>query len=132
MGSIPHGTTINAQCLVSTSTIVQGAPDISPVSITPFDEFDKKTFISQTVANPNTPRIPQDLKLFIEEGTITQPILDDPATVLREVHEGQDIVKTVTFKVSTEGIKPVVGGEWRILISCRGMGGFWEAKCECD
>ena len=35
MGSIPHGTTINAQCLAPIS-ISQGPPEISPVSVKPF------------------------------------------------------------------------------------------------
>jgi hypothetical protein len=127
LGSIPHGTTINAQCLSSTSSITYGPPDMSPVGITPFRigrPEDKIHFISQNAANPNTPRIPQDLELFIKEGTITQAILDDPVVVLREAIKGQNIIKTVTFEVSTEPISPVSAGGVANIDFLQGSGGI--------
>ena len=45
----------------------------------------------------------------IEKGTITQQILTDPNTVLRNAIQHQDIVNTITFKVSTLP-PPVIGG----------------------
>lgn len=111
MGSIPHGTTINAQALDpvlnddlgDTITVLSG-PTINPVDITPFpigNPATKITFASQTAANDATPRLPQDLSKFIEQGTITQEILSDPNTILRKAIQGQDIVQTIVFTVST-------------------------------
>jgi hypothetical protein len=113
MASIPHGTTINAQCLAPTSTI-NGPPNIPPVSITPFVIGSSPphlvTFASQTATNKDTPRIPQDLTLFIAKGTITQAILNDPNTVLRAAIAGQTITKTIAFTVSTSPPLPEFGG----------------------
>jgi len=113
MASIPHGTTINAQTL-EPSTSIKGPPCIPPVSITPFVIGSSPptliTFVSQDATNPATPRIPQDLTKFIAAGTITQAILHDPNTVLREAIAGQTIIDTITFTVSTAPQPPVFGG----------------------
>lgn len=113
MASIPHGTTINAQALSAPIT-VNGPPTIPSVNITPFIiGFSQTstpgpiTFASQTAANTDTPRIPQDLTKFIAEGTITQDILTDPNTVLRNAIKGQKITKTIIFIVST--VPPAAG-----------------------
>lgn len=114
MGSIPHGTTINAQCLDPTSTVgmVKGPPVIAPVNITPTIIASGKaaTFPSQTVTSTDTARLPQDLTPFIAAGTITQDILDDPATVLRNAIVGQNIIETIFFTVSTSPTAPELGG----------------------
>lgn len=111
MGSIPHGTTINAQCLAP-STSITGPPTIPPVDITPFviGTSTKIPFRSQTASATDTPRLPQDLSKFIEAGTITQAILDDPNTVLRQANEGKTITKTTFFTVSTTPTAPELGG----------------------
>jgi hypothetical protein len=112
MGSIPHGTTINAQCLAPTSTF-QGPPQISPVNLKPFGEGDIHTKIdlgSLNVSDPATPRIPQDLSKFITAGTITQDILNDPNNVLRNAIKGQNIIQTIVFTVSTNPPLPAFGG----------------------
>jgi len=113
MASIPHGTTINAQTLEPTTSI-QGPPKIPPVSITPFVIGSNPPkfipFASQTASNKDTPRIPQDLTKFIAAGTITQAILDDPNTVLREALDGKTITDTIIFTVSTSPRSPVFGG----------------------
>jgi hypothetical protein len=57
MGSIPHGTTIEAQGIFVTHP---GPPNIEPVNITPFkigNPADRIPFPSQKAADPNTPRI---------------------------------------------------------------------------
>jgi hypothetical protein len=104
MASIPHGTTIEAQGLVTPAS--PGPPNIAAVDITPFVTGSnpiKKVpkFASQTAANANTPRIPQDLTPFITRGTITQAMLDDPNALLRDHIGKQKIVSTVTVFVST-------------------------------
>ncbi|OAP56948.1 hypothetical protein AYL99_09060 [Fonsecaea erecta] len=114
MGSIPHGTTINAQCLDPTSSVgtVPGPPIIAAVDITPtvIATGKKFRFPSQTAASTDTARLPQDLTAFIAAGTITQTILDDPATVLREAIVGQNITQTIFFTVSTTPVTPELGG----------------------
>jgi hypothetical protein len=117
MGSIPHGTTINAQCLQPTTSF-PGPPDfinkIPPVDITPFvtgsNPENKITFASQDVTNKFSARLPQDLTKFITAGTITQDILNNPNLVLAKAIQGQDITKTIVFTVATTPTAPELGG----------------------
>lgn len=111
MASIPHGTTINAQCLAPTTSI-EGPPTIPAVDITPFviGTNKKIPFASQTASATDTPRLPQDLSKFIAEETITQAILTDPNTVLRNANKGKEITKTTVFTVSTTPASPELGG----------------------
>jgi hypothetical protein len=113
MASIPHGTTINAQGPAPT-TVINGPPNIPSVNITPFvigsNPPELITFASQTAANKDTPRIPQDLTKFIASGAINQAILTDPNTVLRNAIAGQTITKTIVFTVSTTPSPPEFGG----------------------
>ena len=111
MASIPHGTTINAQgTQVAT---VQGPPQIAPVGITPFvggQPHNKIPFPSQTASNQGTPRLPQDLTSFITAGTITQAMLDDPNTVLRQQIAHQTITQTQVIVISTTPGTPLPDG----------------------
>jgi hypothetical protein len=110
MASIPHGTTINAQ---GTFRTVNGPPTIAPVDITPDIEgqpANKIRYASQTATAHGTPRIPQDLSSFIAAGTITQAILDDPNTVLRNAISGLHITKTTVIAISTSPALPLFGG----------------------
>ena len=108
MASIPHGTTIDAQ---GTSQTIGGPPTIPPVSITPqFLGGGGFTFPSQTAAATNTFRIPQDLSSFIAAGSITQAILDDPNTVLRNAIAGQTITSTTIITIATNPATPLFGG----------------------
>jgi hypothetical protein len=103
MASIPHGTTLNAQGIARS---FNGPPSIPPVSITP----SSGTFPSQTATNSRTPRIPQDLSRFIADGSITQDILTDPNTVLRNATAHQTIRSTTALGVSTSPGSPLFGG----------------------
>jgi len=110
MASIPHGTTINAQ---GTSAVINGKPNIPAVSITPFvsnTPADLIRFPSQTATDKTTPRIPQDLTSYIAAGTITQAILDDPNTVLRDAIAGLNITSTTVINISTQPAAPLFGG----------------------
>lgn len=101
MASIPHGTTIEAQGLFET---IGGPPTIDTLDITPFETANpanKIKFASQTVTNANTSRIPQDLTSFIAAGTITQPLLDDPNSLLRNIANKQTIISTIAIVIST-------------------------------
>ncbi|KAM0304444.1 hypothetical protein HYE67_001883 [Fusarium culmorum] len=111
MAAIPHGTSINVQCFQPTVT-TQGAPDIPSVDITPLIVGSTKTvgFRSQTATNNNTHRLPQDLSTFMKAGTITQDILTDPNTVLRNANKGKTIVQSTSFSVSSIPESPDLGG----------------------
>ncbi len=110
MASIPHGTTIVAQ---GTSVTIRGKPTIPAVDITPFTTAPPNTkipFASQTATNKNTARIPQDLTSFVAAGTITQAMLTDPNTLLRNHIASQNITSTTTISVSTSPAAPLFGG----------------------
>ncbi|GGP25080.1 heme-binding protein [Silvimonas amylolytica] len=110
MASIPHGTTIVAQGF---STTLNGKPAIPTVDITPFsagNPAQKIPFDSQKAATQGTPRIPQDLTSWISAGTITQAMLDDPNTLLREHIANQNIVSTTVINISTSPANPLFGG----------------------
>jgi hypothetical protein len=110
MASIPHGTTIEAQ---GTSSTVNGKPTIAAVDITPFvigQPANKVPFPSQTASNKNTARIPQDLASFVAAGTITQAMLTDPNTLLRNHIASQTITSTTVIAISTEPAAPLFGG----------------------
>lgn len=110
MASIPHGTTIEAQ---GTSSTVNGKPNIAAVDITPFltgQPDNKVPFPSQTASSKDTARIPQDLTSFVEAGTITQAMLTDPNTLLRNHIASQTITSTTVIVISTEPAAPLFGG----------------------
>jgi len=111
MASIPHGTTIVAQGIALPP--INGKPTIAALDITPFvggNPGNKKTFQNQTAANKTTRRIPQDLTALIASGRITQPILDDPATILRDQIAHQTITQTIVIVISTKPGAPLPGG----------------------
>ena len=105
MASIPHGTTILAQ---GTATTAAGPPTIPPVDITPFvsSSGQKITFPSQTASAQGTARLPQDLTNI----PITQAMLDDPNSVLRDHIASQHIDSTTTISISTAPQAPLFGG----------------------
>ena len=112
MASIPHGTTIEAQ---GKSFTVAGGPQIAAVDITPFpiganpndpSKRLKGVFPSQTAVDDHTFRLPQDLAPFIAAGSITQDMLDDPNSVLRNRANNQDITSTTVIQVETKRPKP--------------------------
>lgn len=112
MASIPHGTTINAQGVAPT-TSTPGPPSIPVANITPSlitNPAQPVTFPNQTANLTNTLRLPQDLTTFIKAGTITQAILDDPNTVLRNANIGKHIKKTTTIQISTNPPATQLGG----------------------
>ncbi len=111
MASIPHGTTIEAQ---GTFFRVNGPPQIDPVDITPIviatGQKVVPPFPSQTAAEEKTARIPQDLSPFITAGTITQEMLSDPNTFLRNHIRNQTIKSTTVILISTRPNAPLFGG----------------------
>lgn len=114
MGSIPHGTTINAQCL-DTPLTTNGPPRIGLKDPQPFligsPTGRKFPFDSLDVTKQNTARIPQDLSQFTSTGTITEETLRDVNSVLRNAIKGQKIINTTTFTVATNPpITDLAGG----------------------
>ncbi len=110
MASIPHGTTIEAQ---GKSSTVTGKPTIAKIDITPFTTGQPKSkipFPSQKAASEKTARIPQDLSSFVKAGTITQAMLTDPTTLLRNHIASQDITETKVITISTKPAAPLFGG----------------------
>ena len=108
MASIPHGTTIVAQ---GTSTgKINGSPlaNILPVNVNPFSingaqpPIGTHNFASQTLTTPGTARLPQDLTAFNTAGTITQFILDDPNTVLRNQLKGVNVQSFIALQITTD------------------------------
>ncbi|KAH8176909.1 hypothetical protein LIA77_01991 [Sarocladium implicatum] len=103
MGTIPHGTSINAQGIQIPKPF-PGGPRLDPAPITPFfigSPDRPQVFPAQTATDNATARLPQDLSKFIAAGTITQAILDDVNTVLREAIKGQNILETTVINIST-------------------------------
>ncbi|KAL6916575.1 hypothetical protein ACHAPO_009112 [Fusarium lateritium] len=111
MASIPHGTSINVQSFQPPTT-TKSAPNIPSVDITPLIAGSTKPvgFRSQSATDNNSHRLPQDLTTFIEAGTITQDILTDPNTVLRNANKGKTIVESTAFAVSSTPENPDLGG----------------------
>ena len=111
MASIPHGTTIVAQGVALPA--VSGKPTIAALDITPFllgDPTRPVKFQNQTATNKATRRIPQDLTAFIASGNITQAMLDDPATILRNQIAHQTVTQTIVIEISTKPGTPLPGG----------------------
>jgi hypothetical protein len=105
MASIPHGTTILAQGTFETK---KGPPTIPSVDITPFvigDSTKRTRFRSQVAGDQNTFRLPQTLP-----PTITQRMLDDPNSLLRDAIAGQKIIETTSLRISTDKLKPELVG----------------------
>ena len=104
MGSIPHGTTIEAQ---GTSTVTNGPPNIPAVDITPFfrgQPGNKVPFQNQTATNQTTRRIPQNLSVA-PFNTLTlaewQQRITNPNSVLQNAISGQTIKSTTTISITT-------------------------------
>lgn len=103
MASIPHGTTINAQGVAFDT--IDGPPPINPQSINPFpigNPAGNFRFPSQDVTKTDTFRLPQNLDGI----PITQAMLDDPNSVLRDRLAGQTILSTQTLFVATNPPPP--------------------------
>jgi hypothetical protein len=112
MASIPHGTSINAQ---GTFKSKAGKPCIAAVDLTPHlvangHPLPPHVLPNLIADNQNTFRIPQDLTPFIAAGTITQCVLDDPNTVLRNQIVNQSISETVCIDISVPPTPPLSGG----------------------
>jgi len=115
MGSIPHGTTINAQAFEPAQPI-QGAPQIPDVKITPFFigvQTNEVPFANMSVpgdiANLGL-RKPSNLEPFIKQGTLTIETVNNPNKILRDINTKKNIVSHLTFTVTTRTSEALPGG----------------------
>ena len=120
MANIPHGTSLVAQG--SALPVIDHAPPIGKASITPFP-----------IGQPNNP-IPfpeTDLAKATQFRTppgdipnITQAMVDDPNTVLKQAIAGLNIVSTSTLRISTNPLNPpTTGGGADNIAFLQGDGG---------
>ena len=103
LASIPHGTTILAQGLASQA---RGGPTIPAVNLNPFTgtgpgttPFPEQNLLTSTNFRTGPPGITG----------ITQPMVNNPNSVLESAIHGQNILSTVTLHVSSSDL-PVPGG----------------------
>jgi hypothetical protein len=102
LANIPHGTSLVAQG--DALPVVNHAPPIAPVSITPF-----------TIAPPHNPIQFPEVNLGIptqfrtphaDIPDVTQAMVNNPNIVLSQAIAGQNIVSTTTLKISTTPFNP--------------------------
>lgn len=104
MASIPHGTTVVAQ---GTAETISAAPTIAPASITPFSIGQgpgTSPFPEQNLSIPSSFRSP-----IPSDNSITQQMVDDPNSVLRQAVGAQTISSSTILTVSSADA-PVLGG----------------------
>ncbi|WP_158925536.1 heme-binding protein [Acidisphaera sp. S103] len=103
LASIPHGTTILAQ---GTAVAKDGAPLISPASITPFAIGNP----SRTVLFPETNLSKPTPFRQVSNDSITQEMVDNPNSVLSSALQNQVPVRTIALLISTTAPSPISGG----------------------
>lgn len=104
MASIPHGTSVMAQ---GVAIPITGTPPIEAVSIAPFSmAFPNQpmSFPETNLAQASTSRTSPD-----RLGGITQAMLDDPNSLLRDGLEGVSVTSATRLNVSSAPV-PVLGG----------------------
>ncbi|MBD5635090.1 MAG: hypothetical protein IAI49_11490, partial [Candidatus Eremiobacteraeota bacterium] len=112
MSSIPHGTALLAEGSIFK---VNGGPKLDPVNTAPFPTAGpmppggtKSGFPAFTLTNPATAQNPRTPFGDTSEepelpASITQALIDDPVTMLRDQIKGQEIVETVVLEIATAG-----------------------------
>jgi hypothetical protein len=121
MASIPHGTTINAQCLEPT-TKTTGAPifgDLTVTTILPFKLGSTNPTGSDAIKifpqldfdkNVRKDQIPMDMQKFKDAGTITKAQWNNPNNLLKQINDKKKIIDHVTFTVDTRPTLALWGG----------------------
>jgi hypothetical protein len=103
LASIPHGATVLAQ---GTSLTINGPPEISDASITPFVIGNPARTFSFPESNLAVPTPFRQ----VSNANITQPLVDDPNSLLAAAIVGQNITKTIALIISTTAASPISGG----------------------
>jgi LysM repeat protein len=106
MASIPHGTTVIAQGLASTSP---EKPDIADINITPFVIGNPVKLVTFPESNLS---IPSEFRTTREGlDRIDQHMVDNPNVVLERALQNSTAIKnTVVLTVSSDASTPVFGG----------------------
>jgi hypothetical protein len=120
MANIPHGTSMVAQG--SALGVIDHAPPIGKASITPFPvgQPGKPIPFPETDLETATPfrTPPADIP------NITQAMVDDPNSVLKQAIAGLNIVSTSTLRISTTPLNPpTTGGGADNIAFLQGDGG---------
>jgi hypothetical protein len=105
LASIPHGTTLVAQGVATTSN---GPPVIKPVDITPFfinPPHQPQPFSETNLAVPTAFRTPP-----ADIPHVTQAMVDNPNSVLTAALAGKNIISTTTLNISTNPLNPPTSG----------------------
>jgi hypothetical protein len=106
LSNIPHGTSLVAQG--GTLPLINHAPPIAPVSITPF-----------LIAPPHNPIQFPEVNLGIATAfrtphadipNVTQAMVNNPNIVLSQAIAGQNIISTTTLRISTASLNPPSSG----------------------
>lgn len=106
MASIPHGTTLVAQG--DTLPVINHAPPIAPVSITPFlinPPHSPIQFPESNLGIPSNFRTPH-----ADIPNVTQAMVNNPNIVLSQAIANQNIISTTTLNVSTTPLNPPTTG----------------------
>jgi hypothetical protein len=106
MANIPHGTSLVAQG--SALPVINHAPPIAPVSITPFPIGQPNNpipFPETNLAQPSQFRTPPG-----DIPGVTQAMVDNPNVVLTQAIAGKNIVSTTTMRISTTPLNPPTSG----------------------
>jgi hypothetical protein len=103
LASIPHGTTILAQ---GVSASVNGPPPIADASITPFIIGNP----ARTVIFPESDLATPTKFRQVSNAEITQPIVDNPNSLLAGVIAEQNITNTIALVIATTAPSPISGG----------------------
>ncbi|KAF2179648.1 hypothetical protein K469DRAFT_673912 [Zopfia rhizophila CBS 207.26] len=127
MGSIPHGTTINAQDF-EPQAVKNGKPKFPPADITPtfivdipgttVKKGDKQPFRNM---QPDDLRKPSNLQKFDSQKTITLASLNNPNLFLQNINATKDIANHWEFTVATKHGKLAGGGVANIAFLVDGV-----------
>ncbi|MDP9024256.1 MAG: heme-binding protein [Candidatus Eremiobacteraeota bacterium] len=104
MGSIPHGTTILAQGFQKRTT---GGPTIPNNDMIPFDSHGNKVRFKELDLKTPCPGTRSDGQQL---NGITQPMIDNPTSVLQNAIQGQTILETRTIRLATDKTSRIGGG----------------------
>ncbi len=106
MASIPHGTVILAQ---GTGKVVNGPPQIHDNDILPFPIGGHAQSFNQEEQVFTELNLAQATQFRFKSPGVTQAMVKNPNSVLRDAIQGQNIKKTVVLQITTKH-NPIKGG----------------------
>ena len=106
MASIPHGTVILAQ---GTGKVVNGPPQIHDNNILPFPIGGSPQSFNQEEQTFTELNLSQPTQFRFKSPGVTQAMVKNPNSVLKDAIAGQNIKKTVVLQITTKNT-PIKGG----------------------